>query len=252
MKAVSLAVLAALGACALDDVAFDPARCDAPRTYQIDQVKLPGNSSDLSALALDLDGNGLRDNALGQTSATLIRMFEKVPLDLDARAAEHLATDTAWRISIADCGGDTRALAIGHDLLDTEGTLVDGRIEATGSSGFVPLVALFDGTGEASSLMVPTEQTAVSASEDGDELTATIGFAISGALASPLVVHGMTPFLDQHLDTGRAEVDANGDGTLTEVEVANNSFTRSLLGTDLVVDQIEAISLGIRIHGRRQ
>ena len=249
MKAVFLAVL---GACATDDLAFDPARCDAPRTYQIDQVKLPRNSSDLTALALDLDGNGLRDNALGQTSATLIRMFEQVPLDLDARAAEHLATDTAWRISIADCGGATRALAIGHDLLDTEGALVDGRIEATGSSGFVPLVALFDGTGDASSLMVPAEQTAVSATEDGDELTATIGFAISGELASPLVIHGMTPFLDQHLDLGRAELDANGDGAITEAEVASNPFAHSLLGTDLVVDQIEAISLGIRIHGRRQ
>lgn len=244
--------LVVLGACAADDLAFDPARCDAPRTYQIDQVKLPGNGSDLTALALDLDGNGLRDNALGQTSATLIRMFEDVPLDLDARAADHLATDTAWRISIADCGGESRALAIGHDDLDTEGTLIDGQIEATGASGFVPLVALFDGTGEASSLMVPAEQTAVRATEDGDELTATIGFAISGQLASPLVVHGMTPFLDQHLDLGRAEVDANGDGTITEVEVATNSFAQTLLGTDLVVDQIDAISLGIRIHGRRQ
>ena len=126
MKAVFLAVL---GACATDDLAFDPARCDAPRTYQIDQVKLPRNSSDLTALALDLDGNGLRDNALGQTSATLIRMFEQVPLDLDARAADHLATDTTWRVSIADCGGETRALAIGQDRKKfgpVDQTCVDG------------------------------------------------------------------------------------------------------------------------------
>lgn len=248
MKPVFLAL--ALTACtAADDDAFDPARCDAPRTYQIDQVEIPKSSDELRAVALDLDGNGVPDNALGTASATLTRMFEAVPLDLDARAAEHLATDTEWTISIADCG-ETRGVAVGQPMIDMPGAVVDGRIEASGV-GFVPLVALFDGTGDAWSIVTATEQTEVSLVEDGDELTGVIGFAVPGSVASPLVIHGMTRFLDAHLELGRAEVDADGDGTITELEVANNSFAQSLLGTDLVVDHVDAISLGIRIHGTR-
>lgn len=252
MKSACLCVVAVSLAACVEEDAIDPASCDAPRVYQIDRVELPRSSADAHEAAFDLDGDGMVDNALGQVGTSLLTMFSDVPLDLTSQTELHLATDTDFRISVADCGPTARLVSIGRpDEAALPGVAVDGRIRAAGPAGAVPLVAVFDGAGGAVSLFASSEQTELAVTEDGDQLSGAVGFAIEARLAGRLVIHAMTAFIDRYLETGRDELDADHDGVVSESEVAANAFAQALLGSDLVVDHVDALSLGVTLHATR-
>jgi len=237
-------------ACAADDP-IDPATCDAPRVYRIDTVTLPASTRAAREMAFDLDGDGVVDNQLGQVSGYLIDKFSDVPLDLMGRANAHLATDTDWRIEIADCGDVDRRVAIDRAGVGIAlpGTSFDGVVGAKGSDGGVPLVALFDGTGTVSSQFTPAEHTELQLAETDGELTGLVGFAIGHELAVRLVVHAMAGFLVEHDDP--FGMDADGDGTLTETEIATNSLAQAVLGADVQFGGVDSISLALEIHATR-
>lgn len=249
-----LMLLTVLGACATEP-AIDRATCGEARTYRIDAIELARNNAAARELALDLDQDDFVDNQLGQVTATLMSMFQSVPLDLEASAAGHFAADTDWRISIAECDGVGRiaALSSGADAptLDLEGAGSDDVLTVRGPGGAVPLTALFDGTGTAVPVFMTAEVAQLELEVGDDELSGKLGVALDSDDQAFLVVRAMTPFLDRHLDVGFDEIDNNGDGTLTEEEVATNALVQALLEPDLVIGGVDAMSLGMRVHATR-
>jgi hypothetical protein len=248
-------LLVALTACATDD-SIDPATCDTPVTYRIDQVDLPASASAASGTGFDLDGDTVLDNQLGHVAGSLNGMFADIPLDLSSRVDAHLATDTDWRISIATCG-DRRLVGLGEPAgssLVLEGTVTDDIVQVDARQGaFVPVTVLFDGTGDGDArLFAPAEQTRLALREDGDELTGKLGFGIEANLARLLVVHGITRFLDEHLDDWRSGFDTDGNGTLTETEILDSEFAQVILASDIEVGNVGAISLSVDVHATRQ
>ncbi len=247
--------LFAVGACATDAPPIDPATCDAPRSYKIDGVELPPTSALARERALDLNDDGVLDNQLGQVSGFLTTEFSEVPLELSSQANVHLATDTSWQIRIADCPGNQRLVAIDREdaELALEGRQVDGVVEAAGFAGGVPLIAMFDGTGtvlpQRGRSFATSERTAVRVTETAGELTGTVGFAIDARVAPALVIHAIAPFLVEQDDP--FDMDANGDGVLTEAEIASNSAARAVLAGDISIRDVEATSFAVSIHATR-
>jgi hypothetical protein len=244
-----------LGACASEPSAIDRATCGEPRSYQIDSIELARNGAVARELAvdLDLDQHGFVDNQLGQVTATLTGMFQNVPLDLEATATAHFATDTDWRITIAECEGTGRIAALSSgatDALDLEGTAA-GIVTLRGPGAAVPLTALLDGTGTAVPVFMTAEVAQLELDVGVEELSGKLGVALEGGNGAFLAVRAMTPFLDQHLDVGFGDIDNNGDGALTEDEVATNGVVQALLEPDIVIGGVEAMSFGMRVHATR-
>jgi hypothetical protein len=253
MKALLLSLLVS---CA-SEPAFDPARCEV-RTYRIDAFEVARSNDEARAIGFDLNDDGVPDNQIGQVATAVTYNFKDVPLDLEATAAAHFATDTDWRIAFAsNCPGGTERMAVtaGGDqpVFDLEVERVDAAVTARGPTAALPITALFDGSGTA----VPIFVTAVLARlevEDLDEeaLTARLGTAAEAVAQQLLMARAMTPFLDAHIDEGLfAFADTNGDGSLAEVEIFSDGLVQSLLATDLTIGDVDALSFSLRVHATR-
>jgi len=251
MKSAFVLLLGLIG-CATDEPMLDPATCDGSRVFQLDAVELPNHTVGVRELAVDLDDNGIRDNWLGAVASSIQSMPFDHPLDLSATATAHLNTDTDWRISIAECPDDQRliSLSAGDEPLvsDVVGRVFEGTLRATGQVGRVPITTLFDGTGMVVPSFLDTARLEIEMAEPTDELSARLVLAVRDIEAP--VVHALTPFLDANLgeDLSRDSFDLDGDGTLSEAEIAAHPFTRSLLTPDLQLSG-PAYSLGLQVHG---
>lgn len=252
MKSSAL-ILLSVAACAAEEP-IDPATCEA-RTYRIDSVELPTSNLEVRQLGHDLDGDEVVDNQLGQVWAMLHRMFAEVPLDLEGAAAEHLATDTDWRITTWHCDGVARlgALTEGAPVEPTlEGESTSGTIVLRGTAEGVPLTSLFDATSTTAPIFMPAALAHVSIAEAGeDELAATVGVALEGEQQRDLVVQAMALWLNLHLEIGRDEIDTDRDGRLSRAEIAASGVVQAVLAPDLVIDGTDAMSLGLRVHATR-
>ncbi len=249
-------LLAALVGCADPaDPAIDPATCEVTRVFHIDAADLPRTATEARAVAHDLDANHTFDNQLGMVTSTLRGLFAEVPLDLSATATAHLTSDTDWQIAVANCPHEQRLIALtsGEEALVPEiaGTVIEGTIHADGQTAQVPVTALFDGLGTTEPVFVDASRVMIEmADPTGDELDATIGLAIGGA--DRQVIHALTPFLSAHLDFGRDTFDLDHDGAISEAEVAANTYAQALLGPDVEIAGVPALSFGLRVHATRR
>jgi hypothetical protein len=248
----------ALTACFTEEPPLEPADCGtSARTYKVDRIEMPRSNTESREMGIDLNGDAIVDNQLGMVTSTLRGFFSEAAFDLETRAAEHFASDTDWRVSVWECPADQRlvALTAGADeptVADLRGGLQGPLFTATGRSGFVPLGALFDADGSGGPTFVDAETAAIRLEDPGEEeLDAVLASGIEGALASTVIVSAMTPFVDANLTYGRDEIDADGDGTITETELGRASLVQSLLAPDLTVGDVDALSFGIRIRATR-
>jgi len=244
-----------LAGCAVTDD-FDPASCSAPTTYRIDSVRIPENNDEAHQLAVDLNGDDVGDNQLGQIAGTVRGQFPT--LDLETRAATHLATDTDWRIAIAECPADHRLIAITDGPARIDGQLVGtsdtGQLVASGRGADIPVVSLWDGDGSAAPAWLPTTGTAIALPDPGgtETFTARLGVGLEAVAATHAVVHAMTPFVDANLaEKYHDDFDTNHDGTIDEAELESSSLVQSLFAPDLTLDGIDSLSFGIEIHATR-
>jgi hypothetical protein len=254
MKAVLLSLLVA---CATEP-AFDPTKCDV-QIYRIDAVELPPTTKVARTESLDLNGDGVTDNQLGQVSGALTQNFAEYALDFEATAATHFATDTDWRIVFAsNCPGGVERVAVtagdeppGFDL---EVERIDGAATARGAIAALPITSLFDGTGTAEPTFVTTVVAQIDRlTRDDDELTGRLTTVAEAVAQRLLFARAMTPFFDDHLlqDSLIATADINGDGTLSESEVWSHPLVDSLLAPDLTIGDVDGLSFGFRVHATR-
>ncbi len=252
MKSVLL-VLLATAACA--DIASESlVPCDgSPEVFQIDGFTISPNASGARQFALDLDGDHTRDNQLGQVTGTLLGLFAN--LDFESVADDHLTTDTDWRLSVWQCPSDTRLFALSNGvrsgIADFRGTVEGGRIAGHGTGAEVPLGALMVGA-EPGWVVGDVDAIELADPIGADELTATIAVAYPGEQAQAVIVHAMTPFLaDNATGSVRDELDGNGDGRLTEQEIATAPVVLSLLAPDIDVGDHRSLSHGFAVHATR-
>jgi hypothetical protein len=256
MRSVIIFPLSLIAACAADEPVYDPADCGTPRTYQIDAVGLPTNNADAREVTLDLNGDKTVDNQLGMVAATIRGMF--TGLDLDARADEHLAADTNWRVSVWNCPSDQRLIALTEGdeapvVADLRGGLQGPLFTATGRSGRVPLGALWDGSGTGGAEFQDARIAAMRLEDPADDqLDAVLAIGFESTTSSAVIIHAMAPFIDSNLDFNREHFDKDNDGIITEQEVRDATIVKSLLAPDLRIgEELDAISFGFRIHATR-
>ncbi|HSN29186.1 MAG TPA: hypothetical protein VLT45_23015 [Kofleriaceae bacterium] len=270
----------------LDDA---PLACKAPEhaVYRITSV----DPSLRHAHVIDLDGDGVPDDALGRAHDMIAGAdpsFAVAP-----RFSARLAPDgdVTWLVAIDRCGSDVRVtvdeglmLSRSGEPLAPEmlpravGTLHDSVIEARDGQAHVPLGALADvaGTieggdparwiiGEGLTVRatavshdgVPGGSTGESNGSDGlpDELDGVFAVGFDRTTAQRELASPIASFLTAQPadDWLKAGADGNGDGVVTAQEVeATTPFSDATAG-DVVLERLPepAVSLALRFHATR-
>ena len=246
---------------------FDPTPCAPAEVFRITGIELPTNNTRARELGFDLVPDDRKpaqpDNHLGMVAATLQSSLGP-PLDLSASATAHVGDDVGWQLALRRCPGDQVVVAVGApatmtaDDVQMIGASIDGRIEARGQGGEVPMAALFDPLGQAGPGWQPSLVTMTRFADPGAgaQLIAQLGFATPAAPTAEAIIAAMTPYLaalavDQpwlleYLDPDR-------DGVITEAEVADSSLAAALFAADLRIDsdRANALSLGLQVTATR-
>lgn len=256
----------------LDDA---PLACKVPErtVYRITSV----DPSLRQAHVIDLDGDGVADDALGRAHDMIAGAdpsFAVAP-----RFGARLAPDgdVTWLVAVDRCGSDAR-VTVDEGLLISRsgeplapevlpravGTLRDSVLEARDGQAHVPLAALADVegnirgadparwiTGEA----LTVKATFVSHEGAPDELDGVFAVAIDRATAQRELAPPIAAFLTAQPadDWLKAGADGNADGIVTAQEVvATTPFSDATAG-DVVVDRMSepAVSLALRFHAVR-
>lgn len=245
----------------LDDA---PLACKAPErtVYRIASV----DPSLRQAHVIDLDGDGVADDALGRAHDMIAGVdpsFAVAP-----RFGSRLADDIIWLVAIDRCGTDARVTIdeglllsrsgepLAPDLLPRAvGTLRDSVIDARDGQTQVPLGALADVGGKEPARWITGEDLTVRATVLPDQLDGVFAFAIDPSVAQGELAPPIAEFLTAQPATDwlKAGADANGDGTITEAEVeATTPFADATAG-DVTVPHLPApaVSLALRFHAVR-
>jgi len=243
-------VAAALAGCASDDT-IDPATCAAPERYRVTEVRWPADHEQARVLGFDLNGDETVDNVLGTLVVSLDRYFVE-PFDLSDAATHHMVS-VAWELELQQCeGGRARVVVGGGEPL--VGTVVDGVYDVRGEAGELPVAALFAPVDELVDAGWRTSaRSALRLAVVGDQLVGDVGMAAAQADVSSAVVTAMTAFIDsrKQLQPELLEVfDRDGDGTIVEKEVSDNTLTRTMLAPDLT--DVSAVSMGFAIVATRR
>jgi hypothetical protein len=234
----------------LDDI---PLTC-APdtRTYRLTSV----DPSVRAAEAIDLDGDGVRDNLLGSAHDLVSQLSPEfaVAPRLDAR----LAGDVPWLITLDRCGDEVRVtidrgvqLHAGDDgllaakvLPRAVGTVRGDRIEARDGVVRFPLTALADALGNADSAgWTEGDGLIVRATLDGDVLAGVLAAAIETATARTRLAPPIAAFLTaqpaDHLMKQGADLDR--DGVVTADELTATATFQGLVQGDVIVTDDDGI-----------
>jgi len=247
---VPVVAAALVTGCASDDT-IDPATCDAPERYRVNEVRWPADHEQARALGFDLNGDDTVDNQLGTLVVSLDNYFVD-PFDLSDAATHHMVS-VAWDLEVQRCAGERARVTIGGGE-PLVGTVADGVYTARGDAGELPVAALFAPTDELVDAGWRTSaRSAVRLAVIGDQLVGDVGMAPAQADVSSAVVAAMTAFIDsrKQLQPELLEVfDRDGDGTIVENEVSENTLTRSMLAPDLA--DVSALSMGFAIVATRR
>jgi len=237
--------------------------CTPERTvYRITSI----DPSLANAHVIDLDGDGVADNALGRAYDTIAGTdpsFAVAP-----RFAPRLANDLPWLVAVDRCNGEARVTIDEGMVLpgDAEprmpgllpravGTLRDSVIDARDGQTHVPLGALADVTGTDPARWVTGEDLSVRATLLPDELDGVFAFAIDPSVAQGELAPPIAAFLTAQpsSDWLKAGADSNHDGAISEAEVeATTPFIDATAG-DVTVPHLPApgVSLALRFHAVR-
>lgn len=240
----------------LDDV---PLAC-APQTavYRITHV----DPSGAAANALDLDGDGRPDNALGRAHDALVAIepaFAVAPR-FDARLAQ-----IPWLVGVDRCGDEIRVtldqgVPLGDEPLlprvlpRAVGVIAAGELTASDGVGALPLIALGDAAAtRAFAGWRTADQLAIHATLTDEALTGTFGAALPAEVVRADLASPIAAFLTAQpaTDALRQEADDDGDGTVSPDELAGTAAYRSLTASDLVLDETPAVSIAFAFTATR-
>lgn len=268
---VAAGVLAAFGGAActepIDDGVEPEPACSAA-TYRIDAVDVAATWGDATALALDLDRDGDRDNKLGSLNATLTQVYADWHPE-DALAALLAAPSTGWMLKVGRCEGSARleaSVGLGTDddgdgvfAVEWGAPAIGEGNEAWGGVGLLPVARLGDGAGQGGDGGWSAELgLAIALRPDGNGMAATVGFGVevTDELLAPVA-----GFLSAALASGdsrfAAGIDLDHDGVVSVAELRMAPAVRTLLASDLdlvgadgVADRI-SLGLGVRARPAR-
>jgi len=250
----------------LDDAAMT---CSPERTvYRITSV----DPSLSQAHRIDLDGDGVPDNALGQAHDTIAGV--DAAFAVDPRFDARLASDVAWLVAVDRCGSDVRVTIdegmvlpgdptpeMPGELPRAVGTQHDSEIEARDGQVHVPLGALADVAHALPTRWITGEGLTVHATVLPDELDGVFAMGIDpsdarGELAPPIAAFLTARPADDLL---RAGADGDRDGTVTATEVAATTPFADATAGDVTLVAPDgtprlagpAVSLALRFHAVR-
>jgi len=240
----------------LDDV---PLAC-APQTavYRIDHV----DPSVGAAEAIDVDGDGRGDNALGYAHdfITALEPGFAVAPRFDARL-ERLP----WLVGVDRCGDEVRitidqGVPLGDEPLlprvlpRAVGTIAGDTIDATDGIAAIPLIALGDAAGTRD---FPgwrdADQLAIHAQLTGDQLTGVFAAALPTDAARADLAAPIAAFLTTRPgdDALRMLSDDDHDGIVTADELAATATYRTVMASDLELDAVPASSIALAFTATR-
>jgi hypothetical protein len=280
---LSVVCSVALGACSLgggggdddggDDCALgrEPIDPDGTLTrYAVDTLDLPGSSEEVTALALNIDGEGPTDNRLGQITS-LIAQFDydldaEAKMLIDAGALLHLFE--AQATSLVEANGVRMRIGLGMDLDadptdnfsgdeplaydpnlgfgDVTGTIFNGQLDLRLGNARIG-VAL---PGIPDPFVFPLIRAQAVGTISATGLEGRIGGGIPVEFVDstlvPVLYEGLLNVIDRDCPGGVCEpgssgqllidvFDANDDGTMSVTEFRDSSITQSLLQPDLDV-----------------
>jgi hypothetical protein len=255
----------------LDDT---PMACTAEtRVYQLTTVD-PSRSD---VHQIDLDGDGVPDNALGAAHDEISGVDPKFAVA--PRFASRLASDVPWLVAIDRCGDDVRvtidegmqvpggSVPTMPELLPRAvGTLNNGVLEARDGQAHVPLAAMADASralaaprwilGDGVVIRATLLEGADTETLDGVFGVALPADAARGELEPPLAAFLTAQPADDLLKLG---ADGNGDGVITEAELGGTQpFQNATAGdvTPVAPDgtprfDTPAVSIALRFHAVR-
>jgi len=237
--------------------------CTPERTvYRITSI----DPSLAKAHVIDLDGDGVPDDALGRAHDMIAGAdpsFAVAP-----RFGTRLANDIPWLVAVDRCNDEARVTIDEGMVLpgDAEprmpgllpravGTLRDSVIDARDGQTHVPLGALADVAGKDPARWITGEDLRVRATVLPDQLDGVFGFAIDPSVAQGELAPPIAEFLTAQPATDwlKAGADSNHDGAISEAEVeATTPFSDATAG-DVTVPHLAApgVSLALRFHAVR-
>lgn len=273
-------VLLAAAGCADDAPAEDPCASPVPEgghyQFVVSQIDMPTNTDSTRALALDLDGDGIGDNRMGQILSAVESSFPSY--DLDAEADGLIANGTliplfdlqtvdlvsATHVGLTvlhglDLDGDPSNNTSGSELfgIDTSrgsgllvGCIDGGTVDV--AHGAVPVAFTFPGLGDA--FVVRLEGARVVGQVGASGFSGLIG----GGMSQQTIDGDFEPALQRGFDNIVVRDCPNGagsctsdfasalldlfdtspeDGRISLSELQNSSLIRSLLALDVDLDQ---------------
>jgi hypothetical protein len=213
--------------------------CGDPTYFRIDRVTLPERAGDGAADGVDLDGDGVVDNAIGNVLGAIVSANPDIG-SISAKATARVAADVTWELALSQCDDGTQHVELGNSGgLDT----VPLTIVGDPSGAFGPVA-----WGRAEHLVAHVGM--ADATVDG-----VIGFALPMPEAGPALVAPFAAYLTRELAAGTspiaAELDTNHDGVVTPDELIASDLGTTLLMPDLTIDGAKYLSVGLRVHGTR-
>lgn len=255
------AVVATAGACGSDtDVATpDDLEQARARHYRIAAVTLPTSTMHAGVLAFDLDRDREPDNQLGLVHSALVQLSP--PFAVMPTIETALARDVEWSLVVYDHAETNELLAV-HLARDAEDlayfepayALADGRFE--GDLARLPLGTFSDALGGSGPGWADVQRLRVRIDRiDDTSVEARIGVAVTRddvmLTALPNLARYFTARLAANDSQFAEEADVDDDGVVSTREMADSSYTRTLIAPDLDIDGVEALSIGFGVSGSR-
>ncbi|MFT3695058.1 MAG: hypothetical protein QM831_18110 [Kofleriaceae bacterium] len=254
MRALAFALLAACGTNSPEGVT-GPFTGET-RRFVIDQYMLPTSSSQASAYADDLNGDGYPENELGQTFAFLgqfddlaqspdaMRSAGQLPTTFEIQA-DDFVTDSTVGASFIGKPGDS-AIAMGGTFVN--GVLATNRTKTSlGGEGSLVLPVLAD----ADPLTFALHDSELDLRPDGDGYVGEIRGFVDPDEALAITTAGVAQMINSnpraHGPLGN-QLDTNHDQVVTAEEAGANPLITAVVYPDVTFRGRKWLSFGIGVH----
>jgi hypothetical protein len=213
--------------------------CGDPTYFRIDRVTLPEAPGGAEAVGLDLNGDGVVDNAIGNVLGAIVSTNPDIG-SISAKASARVAGDVTWELALSQCDDGTQHVELGN----------------SGGLDTVPLTIVSDPSGTFGPVAwVRADHLVAHVAMADQTVDGVVGFTLPMPEAGPALVAPFAAYLSRELAAGTspiaAELDKDHDGTVTPAELLASDLGTTLLMPDMTLDGTPSLSVGLRVHGTR-